>query len=219
MFNYKDTFNKDFIQQHKINSFNSFIHGYYIDGRNIGLCDELAQYYIHKEKTDFYGNQSCELEDPPLTKKLDEQLYLCFNNYAKVYPASVVSIPGVIEKCIIQSSENGKPYNAIETVTVSKDVRKRHLGFLLFLSDSPAEGGYISFYHQKISVRPEKGLMLVYPDNWQFTYTVDAASSELYWLSGHISSITEDEKHDASVPKIQLTPSTTPEDVSYKFIN
>jgi hypothetical protein len=48
---------------------------------------------------------------------------------------------------------------------------------------------------------------------------VDAASSELYWLSGHISSITEDEKHDVSVPKIQLTPSTTPEDVSYKFIN
>jgi hypothetical protein len=221
MFNYNNTFQKDFIQPHKINNLNSFIHGYFTGQKDIGVCDELVQYYIHKEKTEFYGNQSCELDDDPLlTKKIDEQLYLCLNDYAKSYPASVVSIPGVVEKCIIQSSENGKPYNAIETVTVSKNMRRRHLGFLIFLSDSPkdGQGGYVSFYHQKISVKPEKGLILVYPDNWQFTYMVDACDKELYWLSGHISNITEDEKFE-NVPKIQLTPSTSPEDVSYKIIN
>jgi hypothetical protein len=221
MFNYNNTFQKDFIEPHKINNMNSFIHGYFIGKKDIGLCDELVNHYIHKEKIDFYGNQACELDnDPSLAKKIDDQLYLCISSYAKSYPASVVNIPGVVEKCIIQSSENGKPYNAIETVTVSKNTRRRHLGFLMFLSDTPkdGEGGYVSFYHQKISVKPEKGLILVYPDNWQFIYMVDACDKELYWLSGHLSSITEDEKFD-NAPKIQMVPAPTSEDISYKIIN
>jgi hypothetical protein len=57
MFNYNSTFQKDFIQPHKINNMDSFIHGYFIGKKDIGLCDELVNHYIHKEKTEFYIQQ------------------------------------------------------------------------------------------------------------------------------------------------------------------
>jgi hypothetical protein len=216
MFNYKDTFNKNYIDDHPINKLGHFINGFHIDEKSIVLCDELInEYNSHSNKLQFYGNLCVELDDTKLSEKLDEQLFLCMNTYAKTYPASVVSIPGVIEKCILQSSKNGKQWNSIETISVSKEIRSRHLAFILFLNDLPDDDkGYIVFYHQKLVIQPKKGMILLFPDNWQHIYTIEPSKEELYWLSGHISNVTNEEKIEFS-PKLKVTAPI--EDVNYKF--
>ena len=70
-----------------------------------------------------------ELVEENISKRLDEQLFHCMNNYAVRFPASVVTVPGIIEKCIVQSSVEGKQWNSIESVTVDNLIRKRHFGF------------------------------------------------------------------------------------------
>lgn len=216
MFDYKDTFNKSYIMEHPINKLRHFINGFYVDEKYIDLCDGLIEEYdSHSNKLEFYGNPCIELDHPKLSEKLDEQLFNCLNSYAKTYPASVVSIPGVIEKCIIQSSKNGKPWNSIESISISKEIRSRHLGFVMFLNDLPDDDkGYIIFHHQKLVIQPRKGLIILFPDNWQHIYSIEPSNNELFWISGHIANVTSEEKADFS-PTLKVTPAV--EDVNYNF--
>lgn len=215
MFNYKNTFKKNYIEHHAINELGHFINAYYMDKKYLSLCDELIKNHVHEtKKFDFYGNQSSELEDHNLSIRLDEQLYFALNNYAEKYPASVIKIPGITEKCIVQSSEDGKPWNSIETVTVTKDIRRRHIGFVLFLNDSD-QGGGLAFYHQKLLIQPRKGLIVFYPDNWQHIFSIEPSEKELYWITGHISNVTEDEKAEYA-PKLKMTPSQG--EVNYRIV-
>lgn len=214
MFNYKDTFNQNYILEHSINKLNSFICGYYMDEKHLGICDDLIDNH-NKEfhKKPFYGNMASELEDEKISTDLDEQIFLCLNNYAVKYPASVISLPGIIEKCIVQSSTEGKQWNSIECVTVDKEIRKRHLGIILFLNEVE-DGGNIIFYHQQLKIKPRKGMILLYPDNWQFIYSIEPSKQELFWLSGHISNVNSEEKIEYT-PKLKMTTSSEP--VNYNF--
>jgi hypothetical protein len=214
MFNYKDTFDSNYIQEHEINKLNQFIRGYYMDDKHLKLCDGLIDNHDQEfHKKPFYGNMASELDNEELSQKLDEQLFHCLNNYAIRFPASVISIPGIIEKCIVQSSFEGKQWNSIESVTVDNLIRKRHFGFILFLNDVE-EGGNLLFYHQKLVIKPRKGMIIVYPDNWQHIYSIEPSKRELFWLSGHISNVTSEERIDYN-PKLKINPPT--ESVNYNF--
>jgi hypothetical protein len=144
------------------------------------------------------------LVDEVISKILDEQIYLVLKNYAGQYPASVVQIPGIVEKCVVQSSTKGKGYNSLEVVAPDGMVRKRHLAMLIFLNQI-SEGGNIIFPQQNIKIRPKRGMILIFPDNWQFVYSIEPSKEELFWLSGHISNVTQEEKLNA-MERVKVLP-------------
>jgi len=208
MFNYKDTFDEDYmLEDRNLNSLDNFICGYFIDEKKMAVCDMLIDYFNFSDKEilkTHYGNKSRELIDDKISKILDDQVYLVLKNYAKRYPASVIAVPGIIEKCIIQASTKGKDYNSKETVAVDNFVRKRHVAILAFLK-TPTEGGNICFPQQKLAIRPRRGMMLIFPNNWQFVYKIEPSKEEMIWLSAHISNINEDEKLDA-MARVKMMP-------------
>lgn len=208
MFNYKDTFDEDYILEDKgINSLQNFICAYYIDQNKISVCDFLMDYFKYSDKEilkTYYDNKSRELVDEKISKILDEEIYLVLKNYAGKYPASVVRIPGIVEKCVVQSSTKGKGYNSLEVVEPDGFVRKRHLAILVFLNQI-SDGGNIIFPQQGIKIKPKRGMILLFPDNWQFVYTIEPSKEELFWLSGHISNVTQEEKLDA-MERVKVLP-------------
>lgn len=207
MFNYKDTFDEDYMLEDKgLNDLGNFICAYYIDEKQMAVCDMLIDYFKFSDKEilkTHYGNKSRELVDDKISRILDDQIYLVLKNYAKRYPASVIKVPGIIEKCIIQSSTKGKDYNSLETIEVDSFVRKRHVAILTFLNTP--QGGNIIFPQQKLGITPKRGMMLVFPNNWQFVYKVEPSRNEMLWCSAHISNINEEEKLNA-MARVKMEP-------------
>lgn len=56
-------------------------------------------------------------------------------------------------------------------------VVKRHLVFMTYLNDV-VEGGETEFLHQKLKIKPEKGLTLIWPVDWTHTHRGIAAPKE-----------------------------------------
>lgn len=63
----------------------------------------------------------------------------------------------------------------------------RHLVFMTYLNDV-IDGGETEFFHQKIKVKPIKGLTLIWPADWTYTHRgIPAFSSEKYIITGWLS--------------------------------
>ena len=59
---------------------------------------------------------------------------------------------------------------------------KRHLVFMTYLN-TVKKGGYTEFLHQKIKVKPETGLTLIWPSDWTFTHRGVAAPTEIKYIA------------------------------------
>ena len=58
----------------------------------------------------------------------------------------------------------------------------RHLVFMTYLNDIE-EGGETEFYHQKLKVKPEKGLTLIWGVDWTFTHRGLPAPKETKYVT------------------------------------
>ena len=47
---------------------------------------------------------------------------------------------------------------------------KRHLVFMTFLNDITEDGGETEWLYQKIKIKPEKGLTVIWPAEWPWTH-------------------------------------------------
>lgn len=54
----------------------------------------------------------------------------------------------------------------------------RHLVYMTYLTDVTGLGGETQFYFQKIDVKPEKGLTLIWPSDWTHTHRGNPAIEE-----------------------------------------
>jgi len=60
----------------------------------------------------------------------------------------------------------------------------RHLAFMTYLNDVTDKGG-TQFYHQRINLRPEKGLTMIWPVDWtHFHRGVTSPTQEKYIVTG-----------------------------------
>ena len=53
----------------------------------------------------------------------------------------------------------------------------RHLVFMTYLNDVK-DDGQTEFYYQRLKIKPEKGLTLIWPADWTFTHRGIASNSE-----------------------------------------
>ena len=68
----------------------------------------------------------------------------------------------------------------------------RHLVFMTYLNDV-TDGGETEWYHQQISIKPQKGLTVIWPVDWTFIHRgVPSSTQTKYIVTGWYSYKTED---------------------------
>ena len=71
-----------------------------------------------------------------------------------------------------------------ERTNLNYPIVSRHLVFMTYLNDI-TDRGETEFFHQKIKVKPKKGLTLIWPVDWTFTHRgIPSPTQEKYIITG-----------------------------------
>lgn len=184
---------------------NNFILQEYL--QDITICDELIK--IHKLSKDkklghvgLNGNPIVELSKKSSTdvtfyihninenntlKNYFDQLQNIIEIYIKKYPmCNFYSAWGIEEGFNIQHYKPNEGYFSWHTERTSaiSENCNRHLVFMTYLNDVNNKGE-TEFYHQKLKVKPKKGLTLIWPADWTHTHRgITSPTEEKYILTG-----------------------------------
>jgi hypothetical protein len=191
---------KSIMIEHNINNLNNFIAGWFIDPI---ICDRLLIYHEqNSNKSDGkIGADEGTITNKDIKNSIDSVLetnslimtqYFTYlqpvvDKYIEKYPwCNEHTAWKVIQNANIQQyAPNGGFYkwhcerwNKLEPQT------SRHLVFMTYLNDV-TDGGETEFYHQKLKIKPEKGLTLIWPADWTFTHRgVPSPTQEKYIITG-----------------------------------
>lgn len=190
------------MRKHTINLRERFIRGYYLDDTTI--CDELIDYHKNdptkkpgvlfnhgelKVVKEFKDSVDSVLTDP-LAMKYFTILQTVVDEYIKDYPyCSRHATWKVKETVNIQRYPPGGGYPAWHTEREDYQAPfcHRHLVFMTYLN-KVTDQGETEFYHQKLKVKPEKGLTLIWPADWTFYHRGNISpSQEKYIITGWFS--------------------------------
>ena len=192
------------LRAHKNNKKNNFIAGWYIEDPFV--CDNMIKFFEQNSKNikrgsmdhgeiDFKKKNSFELgclsddnREPLVSYKenLSEVLELYKDKYeycSKQQKSWALNEEGYnIQKypkgggCPVWHFEN----NGFRIY--------RHLVFMTYLNDVVEEGGETEFFYQKLKVKPEKGLTLIWPATWEYTHRGNVCQNqEKYIVTGWYS--------------------------------
>lgn len=182
-------------RDHPNNFKNNFICGWYLEDP---ILDKLIDYHnvalnktpgtvglsqVNKEYKD-----STDTIIPDFLKN-DYFTYLSYsiNYYTMKYPACVNSCsPWRISQPVnIQHYAPGQGYHMWHCErTGGARNNLRHLVFLTYLNDV-TDGGETEFLYQGLKVKPEKGLTLIWPTDWNFLHRgVTSPSQHKYIATG-----------------------------------
>lgn len=179
--------------------------------KETGFCDELVRYFDNSDLTGpgtILNKDGVTLidasvkENLSLTIDLNDQgkmikdylliLKACIEVYKKEYIyCDKYSAWGITESAAIlkyKPFSKGFIYHT-ERFSSKFPATNRHLVFMTYLNDVPI-GGETEFYYQKIKVRPQKGLTLIWPSDWTHTHRGNPLEEhEKYIISGWFSFI------------------------------
>jgi len=174
------------ITEHIINSKYDFIQGYYFNDNSItdgviehfnkqpnkllgmtgnGQVDKTVKdsldLAIHTQEIQFY---------PPIVKYCD-YLKKCLKLYGTKYPMCFERTAAwhITEPINIQKYKPGQGFHQWHCEKSSLSCIRRHLVFMTYLNDVK-KGGETEFYHQKLKIKPEKGLTVIWPTDWTYLH-------------------------------------------------
>lgn len=161
----------------------NFIGAWYLSDPDI--CDELIEFYKNsdlkhpgetwvgvnkavKDSTDIRIDRTIALTTPAIMhymKGLEEVT----RAYTEKYSYSLFNTPfSITELCNIQHYAPGGGYPVYHTERTPSTIA-RHLVWMTYLNDV-TDGGETEFFYQKLKVKPEKGLTLIWPVDWMYTH-------------------------------------------------
>lgn len=171
------------------------------------ICDDIIQFFSHHEKTighvvspsgtvqvDKQCSDSidCSLDLSTPHGKIYFQKYLkpIVDEYVKIFPmVNAYSRWGVVEPMNIKFYCPGAGYHAYHTERNSSayPINNRHLVFMTYLNDVH-DLGETEFMHQKIKIKPQKGLTVIWPADWTYTHRgIPSPTTEKYIITGWFS--------------------------------
>jgi len=168
--------------EHEINKLDNFICGWYNDDTSI--CDRLIQYHSINPKLPGALNQGstmiksvkdsidCKIQHKDIETEYKLWMGKSMSLYVEKYPYSNNYAPWMpVEPINIQYYKPGAAFFAwhTERTGVAMPIAGRHLVFMTYLNDV-TEGGETEWFHQKIKVKPERGLTIIWPADWTFTH-------------------------------------------------
>lgn len=168
------------LRSHEINqTHNNFIGGWYIDPK---VCDYLLNVYNDPRTI---KNPGCSADpdkpNPEIKDSMDaifnpseptiipyiQQLDLCVKQYVNLYKyCGGTRGFSLKERINLQHYKVGGGFKEYHCERASSDefIRDRHLVFMTYLND--LDDGGTEFYHQKLTIKAEKGLTLIWPVDW-----------------------------------------------------
>ena len=195
------------LKEHKINHLGNFISGWYM--KDTSLCDDLIDFWktsedkkigmmggpggvpeINLEKKNSIDVSFPRLQDDPLGFRyythLNDVLYFYSQQYKfvnEMAPMDVVQPPN------IQWYPKGGGFHQwhCERSNGKLPSATRNLVYMTYLNDIE-EGGETEFYFQKLKIKPEKGLTLIWGADWTFTHHgLPAPNEEKYIITGWLN--------------------------------
>lgn len=179
---------KGSMKSHLINQKNNFISAYYSDTL---LSDSIVKYFFdyadkHPGTLNYSGNDKqgpgindkikkstdAQLLDENLCQSFYNELQKCVDLYIEQYPWCNKSSPW--SSLSLPNIQYYKPNEGYfdwhsERSSAAHPHSSRHLVYMLYLNDV-TDKGETEFYHQKLKIKPEKGLMVIWPADWTFTH-------------------------------------------------
>jgi len=190
------------MKEHKINKNNNFINGWYIDS---SICDDLINYF---EKSDIkeFGKCGGEVKKDkknsidlglntnltePCVQKYLAQLKLVIDKYKSVYEYADKNqyFWNINDNFNIQKYEPNGGFYEWHTERNHPRNSLRHLTFMTYLNDVN-DGGETEWFYQKLKVKPQKGLTVIWGTDWTFTHRgIPSPTETKYILTGWYSYI------------------------------
>jgi hypothetical protein len=191
------------MKEHEINKLENFVCGWYIE--DTALCDDIVACFnnegidknpgfvyttgvgVNIDKTKKDSVEASLDHYPYLLVRYIEHLQKCIEVYTDKYEyAKNYGVFRNTEEIKIQYyPPNGGffVWHAERTSNLNP-YGKRHLVFMTYLNDV-TDGGETEFYYQKIKIKPEKGLTLMWPADWTYTHRgIASPSQEKYIVTG-----------------------------------
>ena len=186
-----------------LNDLDNFIAGWYIDKH---CCDYLIDLFeantdsqfagalgsdrridtAQKDSTDFLLGPH---DHNPMVKRYYNEMSQVLECYKKKYRYSNdhQEAWGVVEPIQIQRYFPNQGFHAYHYERQGKQTSSRHLVFMTYLNDV-TDGGETEFFYQKLKVKPEKGLTIIWPSDWMFTHKgVTSKTQTKYIVTGYYS--------------------------------
>jgi len=174
------------VKPSKINKLNNFIAGWYIDKK---VCDDLINYFEKSpKKTPGVMKQNNEVKvfkDNKISTDLRidhdnndieienyyKQLNKVLEEYKKKYIYCDINQDGwtIIRSWNIQKYNPKEGFFKEHCERSGLSTASRHLVFMTYLNDV-TDKGETYFLYQKLKVKPEKGLTLIWGVDWTFTH-------------------------------------------------
>ena len=179
------------MKEHSLNKQNPFIRGYYIDPN---ICDRIVEESKNR-KSDFlsgikdYDNYLLTWFDQSLYDPYVNSLFEVIEEYKKEFPFCYQTVNrwGLCSEIKIQRYQPGKYYSGWHCENIGTNDQswgQRHLVYMTYLNDL-SDGGGTEFYSQQLTVKPEKGLTLIWPADWTHHHRgVVSNTEEKFIISG-----------------------------------
>ena len=187
------------MKPHEINKLNNFIGGFYI---NKSACKKLIKVFEDNqnitEKGMAYGKNSKKIVNKKMKASTDlcltpspiydyyfNELQKCLKEYIKQYP-SVDLLPRfrIMEDCNIQKYKKNEGFFKWHFERGHGYTLKRVLVWMTYLN-TVEDGGQTEFKHQKLKIKPEEGLTLIWPSDWTHTHRgITSKTQTKYIITG-----------------------------------
>ena len=188
------------MKEHSINKLNNFISAYYIDKK---VCDDLINYFeMSPNKTPgmLYGTSKDGMVDKSKKSSTDVAVSIYQNiNCVNRYLMELGKCTAEFKKQYMFCDKNHDPWNLCSVMNIQKyeptesysewhcecsglENIYRHLTYITYLNDVK-EGGETEWYHQKIKIKPEKGLTVISGTTWQMVHRGLPAPKEKKYIA------------------------------------
>lgn len=175
------------LRELEVSDFENFIGAWFLSNTNI--CDHLIKYFesstekrpgvIGSEndtlKIDQNIKKSTDLslsdDDNPIRHRYEQLLQEVVDSYRKKYIYSDLVDKWSVIELNIQKYNPGDGFYGwhSERTTGYGPAVRRHLTFMTYLNDV-SDQGETEFFYQKLKIRPQKGLTLIWPVDWTHTH-------------------------------------------------
>ncbi len=192
------------IKPHKINKLTHFIKAWYLE--NTSICDKLIDWHKStpcREPGSIASKGAAKI-DHSVKKSVDsnlgqygprellrefaiDNLQLACDAYIKLFPECNKGDPwGIWDGVNIQEYQPGDGFYAwhCERQGYSDPGGSRHLVWMMYLN-TVTDGGFTEFKFQNLKIKPERGLIVIWPSDWTHTHRgVTSKTQKKYIITG-----------------------------------
>tara|TARA_A100001011_G_scaffold342011_1_gene375228 strand:- start:1019 stop:1615 length:597 start_codon:yes stop_codon:yes gene_type:complete len=189
------------MREYPLNQVNNFIEGYYLN--DLTICDKLIKLFETSDRRkvgqvgsgvvreDIKQSTDVNLFREDIEKYDEVRLYMgelsnALNLYKKkyIYCDEKIQNWGLEGHFNIQKYVPGQAFHGMHCERAGTATSKRHLVWMTFLNDVK-EGGETEFFYQKVKIKPEKGLTLLWSADWTFMHRgLTTISENKYIITG-----------------------------------